>query len=150
MYFSPHDIQLECLEYNLSENKLSETQSPLPEAYTAFALFTWHLSHTALFPDFIDLSVSVRFPLIRHKILEHRDPVLFSLSPLKCDRSQRRTCSGQVSWRHHSSARRKQNHVSERRPHLSLLRHPWLFLQKEQEYPNRKLDGCGRSNWFHF
>ena len=59
MYFSPHDIQLERLGYNLSESTLSETQSPLPEAYTAFALFTWHLSHTALFPDFIDLPVSV-------------------------------------------------------------------------------------------
>ena len=132
MYFSPHDIQLECLEYNLSENKLSETQSPLPEAYTAFALFTWHLSHTALFPDFIDLSVSVRFPLIRHKILEHRDPVLFSLSPLKCDRSQRRICSGQVSWRHHSSARRKQNHVSERRPHLSFSDIHGCFYRKSR------------------
>lgn len=83
MYFSPHVIQLECLEYNLSENKFSKTLSPLPEAYTSFALFTWHLSHTALFLEFIDLSVSVLFPLMRHKILEHKDPILFSLSPLK-------------------------------------------------------------------
>ena len=39
--------------------------------------------HTALFPKFIDLSVSVLFPLMRHKILEHKDPILFSSSPLK-------------------------------------------------------------------
>lgn len=48
--FSPHVIQLECLEYNLSENKFSKTLSPLPEAYTSFALFTWHLSH-CLIPE---------------------------------------------------------------------------------------------------
>ena len=48
--------------------------------------------------DFIDVSLSVLFPLIRYKILEQKDLVLFEvLRPL------RKTKAGEITWMHSST-----------------------------------------------
>ena len=104
---------------------------------------------TALRPDFIDLSVSVLFPLIRCKILEHGDLVLFNLSPSKCERSLRRAKLGKINWIHESAPSIKQNFVTQTCP-LSPFPSILMTVMAEHAYCDRKCNANANNTGFHF